>query len=135
LATVAADEAAVQPALPSSSASYSASGSDSRIAPCRSRVCCSSRSTASALGSACSFSSRSSCSARAAGDLLAQQVKVDEHRDFDLQHDRIDRLEHVVDRAHRVAAHQVLGLLVDRRQEDDRDARVCVRCRISAAVS
>ena len=27
----------------------------------------------------------------------------------------VNRLEHVVDRTHRVAAHQVLGLLVDRR--------------------
>ena len=60
---------------------------------------------------------------RLAGDLLAQLVQVDEYRDLGLQHHRIDRLEDIIDRAHRVAAHQVLGFLVDRRQENDRDAR------------
>ena len=60
------------------------------------------------------------------GDLLTQQEQVYEDRDFGLEHDRIDRLEHVIDRAHRVATHQVLGFLVHRGQEDDRNAR-CLR--------
>ena len=59
---------------------------------------------------------------RLALDLLGHQEQVDEHRDLGAQHDRLDRLEHVIDRAHRIAAHQMLFLLVDRGEEDDRDA-------------
>ena len=42
--------------------------------------------------------------------------------DLGAQHDRLDRLEHIIDRAHRIAAHQMLRFLVDRGEEDDRDA-------------
>jgi hypothetical protein len=59
---------------------------------------------------------------RLALDLAAHREQVDEHRHLRAQHDRLDRLEHIVDRAHRIAADEMLGLLVDRRQEDDRDA-------------
>ena len=59
---------------------------------------------------------------RLALDLLRLREQVDEHRDLRAQHDRVDRLEHIVDRAHRIAAQQMLGFLVDRRQEDDRNA-------------
>ena len=55
-------------------------------------------------------------------DLAGLVVKVDEHRDLRAQDQRLDRLEHVIDRAHRIAAAQMRVLLVDRRQEDDRDA-------------
>jgi hypothetical protein len=44
-------------------------------------------------------------------DLLGHGEQVDEHRHLGLQHDRLDRLEHVIDRAHRIAAEQVLGFL------------------------
>ena len=59
---------------------------------------------------------------RLALDLLRFLEQLDEHRDLGLQDDRIDRLEHIIDRAHRIAAQQMLGFLIDRRQEDDRDA-------------
>ena len=59
---------------------------------------------------------------RLALDLLGLGEQIDEHGDLGPQHDRVDRLEHIVDRAHRVAAQQMLGFLVHRRQEDDRDA-------------
>ena len=59
---------------------------------------------------------------RLALDLLGFVEQVDEHRDLGPQDDRIDRLEHIIDGAHRIAAKQMLGLLVDRRQEDDRNA-------------
>ena len=55
-------------------------------------------------------------------DLAGHREQVDEHRHLGAQHDRLDRLEHIVDRAHRIAAHQMLLLLVDRGEEDDRDA-------------
>ena len=48
-------------------------------------------------------------------------VQVDEDRDLRAQHVRVERLEQVVDRADRVAAEDLLALLVDGRQEDDRD--------------
>jgi len=48
-------------------------------------------------------------------------VQVDEHRDLRAQHLGVERLEHVVDRADGVALEDLLLLLVDRRQEDDRD--------------
>jgi hypothetical protein len=60
--------------------------------------------------------------ARLALDLAGHREQVDEHADLGAQHDRLDRLEDIVDRAHRIAADQMLVLLVDRRQEDDRDA-------------
>jgi hypothetical protein len=56
-------------------------------------------------------------------DLAPHVVEIDEYADLRLQDERIDRLEHIVDRAHRVAAHQMLGFLVHRRKEDDRDSR------------
>ena len=55
-------------------------------------------------------------------DLLRHREQVDENRDLGAQHDRVDRFEHIIDRAHRIAAHQMLGFLVHRREEDDRDA-------------
>ena len=39
-------------------------------------------------------------------------VQVDEHRDLGWQDHRVDRLEHIVDRAHRIAADQVLSSLL-----------------------
>ena len=111
-------------ALSSTSASNNAIGSASRIAACRARLCSSSRSIAQPLDLGAEIGFAQLLLGAALGlDLPAHDVQVDEHATFDLQHDRIDRLEHIIDRAHRVAAHQVLGLLVDRRQEDDRDAR------------
>ena len=59
---------------------------------------------------------------RLALDLLRLLEQVDEHRDLRAQNDRLDRLEDIVDGAHRIAAHQMLGFLVHRRQEDDRNA-------------
>jgi hypothetical protein len=50
-------------------------------------------------------------------------VQLDEGRDLRAQHVGVVRLEDVVDRAHRVAAEDLLALLVDGGQEDDRDAR------------
>ncbi len=47
-------------------------------------------------------------------------VQVHEDGDLRAQHVRVERLEQVVDRAHRVAAEHVVALLVDRGQEDDR---------------
>jgi hypothetical protein len=55
-------------------------------------------------------------------DLLGHGEQVDEHRHLGLEHDRIDRLEHIVHRAHRIAAQQMLALLVHRGEEDDRHA-------------
>ena len=55
-------------------------------------------------------------------DFLRLRKQVDEYRHLRPQDDRIDRFEDVVDRAHCIAAQQVFGLLVDRRQKDDRDA-------------
>src|SRR5438128_1373643 len=46
--------------------------------------------------------------------------KIDEHRDLRSKHVRIERLEHVVNGAHRVALEYVRLLLVDGAQEDDR---------------
>ena len=48
-------------------------------------------------------------------------VQVDEDRHLRPQHLGVERLEHVVDGADRVAAEDLLLLLVDRGQEDDRD--------------
>ena len=59
---------------------------------------------------------------RLALDLLGLGEQIDEHRDLGAQNDRVDRLEDIIDRAHRIAAQQMLGFLVHRRQEDDRDA-------------
>ena len=55
-------------------------------------------------------------------DLLRLFKEIHEHRDLRPQDDRVDRLEHIVDRAHRITPEQMLGFLVDRRQEDDRNA-------------
>ena len=46
--------------------------------------------------------------------------KIDEHCDFRSQHIRIERLEHVVNGAHRVTLEYVRLLLVDGAEEDDR---------------
>ncbi|SRR5260221_10729959 len=60
--------------------------------------------------------------ARLALNLLGFLEKLDEHGDLRAQDDRVDRLEHIIYRAHRIAAQLVLRLLVHRRQEDDRNA-------------
>ncbi len=98
-------------------------GSDWMIAACRCsarRSSCSARSRSALARRFSSSSACSCCALRSISFGLGEQV--DEHRDLGAKHDRIDRLEHIVDRAHRIAAHQMLGFLVDRRQEDDRDA-------------
>jgi hypothetical protein len=59
---------------------------------------------------------------RLALDFARHLEQIDKHRDLGTEHHRLDRLEHIIDRAHRIAAHQMLGFLVNRRQEDDRDA-------------
>ena len=58
---------------------------------------------------------------RLAPHLLVLQVQVDEHRNLRAQDHGIDRLEDVVDGAHRIGARDVLVVLVDRADEDDRD--------------
>ena len=58
---------------------------------------------------------------RLAPHLLVLEVQLDEHRDLRAQDHRVDRLEDVVDRAHRIGARDVLVVLVDRADEDDRD--------------
>ena len=59
---------------------------------------------------------------RLALDLLGLFEQVDEHRDLGAKNDGIDRFEHIIDRTHRISAEEMLGLLVDRRQEDDGNA-------------
>src|SRR3546814_1483713 len=54
--------------------------------------------------------------------LARHREEVDEHRDLGLEDHGLDWLEHIVDRAHRIAADQMLGFLVDGREEDDWDA-------------
>src|SRR5207247_11268864 len=54
-------------------------------------------------------------------ELFGLLVQLDEHRDLGAQHFWAERLEDIVDRACRVAAEDVLLLLGDRRDEDDRD--------------
>ena len=56
-------------------------------------------------------------------DLLRLAVEVHEHVDLGPENERLDRLEHVIDRAGRVAAEDVQVVLVEGRQEEDRDAR------------
>ena len=48
-------------------------------------------------------------------------VQVDEDRDLRAQHERVERLQHVVHGARGVPAEDVMELLADRGQEDDRD--------------
>ena len=55
-------------------------------------------------------------------DLARFFEQFDENRHFRTQDDRVDRLEHIIDGAHRIAPQLMLGFLVHRRQEDDRDA-------------
>ena len=56
----------------------------------------------------------------ALGEGAAALVALDEHLDLRAQHDGIQRLEEVVDGARLVAAKDVVRLLADRRDEDDR---------------
>ena len=58
-----------------------------------------------------------------AADLLRLAVEVDEHLDLRLEDQRLDRLEHIVDRPRRIAAEDVQIVLVVGSQEDDRNAR------------
>jgi len=53
--------------------------------------------------------------------LLVLEVQIDEHRDLRPQDHRVDRLEHVIDRAHRVGTRDVFVVLVDGADEDDRN--------------
>src|SRR4051794_34060664 len=55
------------------------------------------------------------------GKLRVLLVEVDEHAHLRAQHVRVERLKEVVDGADRVAAEDLLALLVDGGQEDDRD--------------
>jgi hypothetical protein len=58
--------------------------------------------------------------------LGALPLKLEQHRDLRPQHVRVDRLQHVVHRAGRVAARDLLGVRVSRRQEDDRGVLVAL---------
>ena len=55
------------------------------------------------------------------GDVLLAHVQVDERCDLRAEDLRLERLEQVIDRAHRVALEDVRFLLADRGEEDDRD--------------
>ena len=59
---------------------------------------------------------------RLAPHFLVLEVQIDQHRDLRAQDHGVDRLEDVIDRAHRVGARDVLVVLVDGADEDDRDA-------------
>ena len=68
-------------------------------------------------------------------DLLRHLEQVDEHRDLGAQHDRLDRLEHIVDRAHRIAADQMLLSLLTADRKTIGMRLVCSRPRMIWAVS
>ena len=55
-------------------------------------------------------------------DLPAHVVEVDEDADLGLEDQRVDRFEDIIDRAHLITLDEMLGLLVHRGQEDNRDA-------------
>ena len=58
--------------------------------------------------------------------LGALLLQLEQHRDLRAQHVRVDRLQHVVDGARRVAARDLLGVRVAGRQEDDRGVLVAL---------
>ena len=55
------------------------------------------------------------------GDAPLLEIQVDEHLHLGAQDRRLERLEHVVDRANRIPLKDVLVVLADRGEEDDRD--------------
>ncbi len=104
----------------STPALYSAIGSERTIAVCRS-------STWRNCRSASSFSWRitqvlflqEALERRLALDFHAHAIQVHQHRDLGTQDDWIDRLEHVVDRTHRVSSRDVLVVAIDGADEND----------------
>ena len=58
--------------------------------------------------------------------LGALLLQLEQHRDLRAQHVRVDRLQHVVHGAGRVAARDLLGVRVPRGQEDDRGVLVAL---------